>query len=79
MLKRGKSDREVEESRRRVFLNQRMLNDKERNRRIEWSPDNITFLKGDVETTVTQHYRDAYGIQLVRYCYFSFFLFAVCS
>ena len=80
MLKRGMSDSEVEESRRRVFLNQRMFNDKDRNnRRIEWSPDNITLLKEDAETTVTQYYRDAHGIELVRDGHFSFTLFAVCS
>lgn len=72
MLKRGKSNEEVHESRRRVFLNQHIMNNKEVNKRIEWSPDNISFLKGDIETTVTEHYRDAYGIQLVSVIVFIF-------
>ena len=72
----------MQESRRRVFLNQRMVyytdknngdknNDDEsnnsgRNTRIAWSPDNISFIWNGAKTTVTQYYIDKYGIQLVR-------------
>lgn len=66
MRARGKSQSEIEESRRKVFLNQSLKRDKDTNNsKIKWSPDHHSFQKGDVEVTVTKHYLESYGIQLV--------------
>ena len=72
MLKKGKSTSEIKESRRRVVLNQMVKVDKDHtNAKIMWSPRDHEFLKDGKMTTVFEHYRDTYGIQLVRYmlCY----------
>ena len=64
MLKEGKTTKEIHDSRRRVFKSQRMKHDSEEGG-IKWSPDNHSFEKDKIMTTVTEHFRDAYGIELV--------------
>jgi hypothetical protein len=68
MLARGKTIKDIEGSRRRVFLNQSVKMDPDSKSKIKWSPNDHTFQKDGVETTVTQHYLDTYGIQLVSQC-----------
>ena len=65
MLKRGKTVADVNDSRRRVFMNQSLKPDPDTKEKIKWSPDAHSFLKGEIMTTVTEHYRDSYGISLV--------------
>lgn len=65
MLKRGKTVADVNDSRRRVFMNQSMKPDQDTKEKIKWSPNAHSFLKGEITTTVTEHYRDSYGINLV--------------
>lgn len=63
----GKTTQEIQASRRRVWLNQyiKTSTDDESEAKILWSPDDHSFFKGDVETTVTKHYSDSYDIELV--------------
>jgi hypothetical protein len=60
---------------RRVFLNQTLQG--KRGERIKWSPNDHSFEKDGVEITVTQHYLDAYGIELVCELLSPFFSFKI--
>jgi hypothetical protein len=70
MRSRGKSPEAIEDSQRRVHLNQSIKKDsKNSNSKIKWSPNDHTFMwkRDGVETavTMTQYFFDRYGIKLV--------------
>ena len=69
MLKQGKTTEEIKDFRRRVVKSQRLKSDaKEVDGKgdcIKWSPYDHSFEKGEMITTMSEHFRDAYDIELV--------------
>lgn len=67
MIAQGKTAQDINESRRRVFMNQTLKVDQDSKEKIKWSPDDHSFQLGESEiVTVTQYYARRYGIILVR-------------
>ncbi|KAL7521041.1 hypothetical protein ACHAWX_005735 [Stephanocyclus meneghinianus] len=65
MIAQGKTAQDINESRRRVFMNQTLKVDQDSKEKIKWSPDDHSFQLGESEiVTVTQYYARRYGIVL---------------
>eukprot|EP00956_Cyclotella_meneghiniana_P011659 scaffold16413_cov52-Cyclotella_meneghiniana.AAC.3 len=68
MLKQGKTTDEIKDYRRRVVKSQGLKSDAkevdEKGDCIKWSPYDHSFEKGEMITTVSEHFRDAYDIEL---------------
>lgn len=68
MLKRGMTNEQVQDSRKRVFLNRSLVEDKGSDgAKIKGSPNDHSFQdKFGNNVTVTEYFRNTYGIELVR-------------